>query len=84
MNNIFFEIYKIIRELHNDGHEIGYHSEIIDLEAIWDEDATLCLKRDLKFFKDYFDINIKGVASHGGRTGLNNLDFWEKEIGIDR
>lgn len=22
-------------------------------------------------------IKIKGVASHGGATGLNNLDFWK-------
>ena len=24
-----------------------------------------------------FDIQICGVASHGGMTGLNNLDFWK-------
>ena len=23
------------------------------------------------------DIKIRGVASHGGMTGLNNLDFWK-------
>lgn len=77
-NPLSFENYKIIRNLHRDGYEIGYHSEIIDQEAIWSESASLCLERDIRVFKDYFDIEIKGIASHGGMTGLNNLDFWKK------
>ena len=78
-NPLSFENYKIIRQIHNDGHEVGYHSEIIDMEAIWGEDAASCLERDLKVFENYYDIKIKGVASHGGLTGLNNLEFWKKE-----
>ena len=74
-----FENYKIIRQIHNDGHEIGYHSEIIDMEAIWGDDAASCLEKDLKVFENYYGIKIKGVASHGGLTGLNNLEFWKKE-----
>lgn len=25
------------------------------------------------------NISVKGVASHGGMTGLNNLDFWKEK-----
>lgn len=75
-NPLSFENYRIIKGLHEQGFEIGYHSEIIDLQTIWNEDAEVCLKRDLKFFENYFGIKIEGVASHGGMTGLNNLDFW--------
>jgi len=28
-------------------------------------------------------ITIKGVASHGGMTGLNNLDFWQDKHAVD-
>ena len=30
-----------------------------------------------------FDINIAGTASHGGMTGLNNLDFWKNRSAIN-
>ena len=29
------------------------------------------------------EIKIKGVASHGGMTGLNNLDFWKNRDAKD-
>ena len=49
---------------------------------IWKQfggDAASCLEKDLKVFENYYGIKIKGVASHGGLTGLNNLEFWKKE-----
>ena len=76
-NPFSFENYRIITFLINSGHEIGYHSEIIDQAAIWKEDAAVCLKRDIKIINRMFGIVIKGVASHGGMTGLSNLDFWK-------
>jgi hypothetical protein len=30
-----------------------------------------------------FGIEIKGIASHGGMTGLNNLDFWKERKSSD-
>ena len=27
-----------------------------------------------------FDFKVKGVASHGGLTGYNNLDFWQTRL----
>jgi len=76
-NPFSFENYRIIRKLIDSGHELGYHSEVIDQSVIWNEDAESCLKRDLDIINRMFNIRIKGVASHGGTTGLNNLDFWK-------
>jgi hypothetical protein len=76
-NPFSFENYRIIKKICNSGHELGYHSEIIDQAAIWNENATDCLIRDVNIINKMFDIKITGVASHGGNTGLNNLDFWK-------
>lgn len=76
-NPFSFENYRIIKKLLDTGHELGYHSEIIDQSEIWNEDPTKCLLRDIDVINRFFDIKIKGVASHGGSTGLNNLDFWK-------
>ncbi len=76
-NAFAFENYKIIKQLITEGHELGYHSEIIDQAAIWKEDAKNNLIRDLRVLESIFNTKIEGVASHGGQTGLNNLDFWK-------
>ena len=75
-NPFSFENYRIIKKLIDSGHELGYHSEVIDQAIIWGEDAQDCLKRDIDIINRMFNIKIVGVASHGGMTGLNNLDFW--------
>jgi hypothetical protein len=75
-NPFSFENYRILKRIVNEGHEIGYHSEIIDQSVIWDEDPGECLIKDIKILETMFNTTIKGVASHGGLTGLNNLDFW--------
>ncbi|MBG31310.1 MAG: hypothetical protein CMI31_15135 [Opitutae bacterium] len=76
-NPFSFENYRILKAIRDKGHEIGYHSEVVDQEAIWNEPAEMCLKRDLDILKSMLGIEVKGVASHGGTTGLNNLDFWK-------
>ena len=85
-NPFSFENYRIIKKLIDTGHELGYHSEIVDQAAIWDEYPAECLKRDINVINTIFGISIKGIASHGGMTGLNNLDFWKnhtaKEFGL--
>ena len=58
-------------------HEIGYHSEVVDQSMIWSEPSEDCLKRDLDVLSRMLGIQVRGVASHGGMTGLNNLDFWK-------
>lgn len=76
-NPFSFENYRILKAIRDSGHEIGYHSEIVDQAAIWGEDAADCLRRDLEVLNHMLGIQVKGVASHGGNTGLNNLDFWK-------
>lgn len=79
-NPFSFEHYRIVRGLVDAGHEIGYHSEIVDAAEIWDETAEACLQRDIDVFNRMFGVRISGVASHGGFTGLNNLDFWKDRM----
>ena len=74
--NLFsFENYRILKYIQKSGHEIGYHSEIIDQSAIWKESADDCLLRDIDILNRLIETNIQGIASHGGLTGLNNLTF---------
>jgi len=82
-NPFSFENYRIIKFIINSGHEIGYHSEIIDQSVIWNEDAVENLLRDIDVINRIFNVEIKGVASHGGMTGLNNLDFWKDKKASD-
>jgi hypothetical protein len=76
-NAFSFECYRVFRALIDAGHEIGYHSEVVDAAAIWTQAAEDCLRRDLDVVNRMFDVTVQGVASHGGLTGLNNLDFWQ-------
>lgn len=76
-NPFSFENYRILKRITKEGHELGYHSEIIDQSHIWNEDPKECLIRDIKIINLMFNTNIKGIASHGGITGYNNLDFWK-------
>jgi hypothetical protein len=82
-NPFAFDAYRILKKLILTGHELGYHSEIVDQAAIWMEDPATCLMRDIRLMEQMFDIRIKGVASHGGLTGLNNLDFWVNRKAAD-
>jgi hypothetical protein len=76
-NPFSFENYRILKKIRDSGHEIGLHSEIIDQSEIWHEDPADCLRRDIEVLNSMLDLDIRGVASHGGKTGLNNLDFWQ-------
>lgn len=85
-NPFSFENYLILKKILDKGHEIGLHSEVIDQSMIWNEDPYDCLKTDLSSLQQNLGVKIEGVASHGGLTGLNNLDFWgnytAKEVGV--
>lgn len=77
-NPFSFENYRILKSIRNSGFEIGYHSEVVDQAEIWGEDAKDCLIRDVELLEKMLNVKIHGVASHGGMTGLNNLDFWKE------
>ena len=82
-NAFDFENYRILKSIIASGNELGYHSEIVDQSIIWQEDAADNLRRDIEVMNRMFGIDIKGVASHGGMTGLNNLDFWRDKKAAD-
>jgi len=82
-NPFSFEEYITLKYIRDCGHEIGYHSEIIDQASIWNEQADECLIRDISVLNEMLGIKIKGVASHRGMTGLNNLDFWRNKKPVD-
>lgn len=82
-NPFEFGNFLTIKRIINEGHELGYHSEVIDQSDIWSDDAAECLKRDLQVLSSMFGVAIRGIASHSGRTGLNNLDFWRDNKAAD-
>lgn len=82
-NPFSFENFRILKEIRDGGHEIGYHSEVVDQSRIWNEDPNECLHRDLDILNRMLSIKVRGVASHGGMTGLNNLDFWKNRRPVD-
>ena len=77
-NPFSFENVLILREIMEHGHEIGLHSEIVDASHIWNEQASKILQRDIKILKEMLQIDVYGIASHGGNTGFNNLEFWKQ------
>jgi hypothetical protein len=82
-NPFSFESYRIVKKIILSGHELGYHSEIIDQSEIWKEPAIDCLLRDIDIIERMFQIRLKGIASHGGLTTFNNLSFWYSNKAID-
>lgn len=76
-NPFSFENYRIFRSIIDSGHELGLHTETIDIATIWGEHPRDCYERDLTVFQAMFGIKSIGSAGHGGATGLNNLDFWQ-------
>jgi hypothetical protein len=82
-NPFSFENYKIIKNLVESGHELGYHSEVVDQSIIWQENDVDCFRRDIEVINKMFNTEIVGVASHGGMTGFNNLDFWKDRKASD-
>ncbi|MEJ7760620.1 MAG: hypothetical protein WKF55_13635 [Gemmatimonadaceae bacterium] len=86
-NPFSFENFRILRQMIVEGHEVGYHSEVLDQAFIWQDDPERCLVRDLRVMEAMLEVRVRGAASHGGMTGLNNLDFWNHrkpaDFGLD-
>jgi len=69
----------IIQDLIQAGHEIGIHTELVDMEKICNKDPEKLLRTSIKTFETLFNTKIYGTACHGDYTGNNNLDFWENK-----
>lgn len=82
--NIFsYKNFNILKSIVASGHEIGLHSEIVDMQHICREDPEELLKKEIRLFESFFDTKIQGVASHGDYTPYNNLDFWQSNSAED-
>ncbi|WP_159656071.1 hypothetical protein [Vibrio atypicus] len=76
--NLFeYSTINLINYLKKLKHEIGLHTELVDLEKFCFIDADEMLIKQKHIFENFFNINILGTASHGDITGNNNLDFWK-------
>ncbi len=65
-NPFSFENYRVLRAIRDSGHEIGYHSEIVDQAAIWGEEAAECLRRDIDVINRMLGVKVRGVAVTAG------------------
>jgi hypothetical protein len=76
----------LVKDLSESGHEICLHHEAVDLGRI----ASIGLKDSMEFqlqlFRSIYGFNSKGVAGHGGITGLNNQTIFDsytpKDFGL--
>lgn len=82
-NPFSFENYRGLKYIIQCGHEVGLHSEVVDCSNIWNEIDSECFVRDLEVFEKMFGVKSRGVASHGGITIYNNLDFWGDRLASD-
>lgn len=75
-------IFPLIREIQDMGHEIGFHNDLYTLKVLKHENMENVLNAELDKFKKY-GIDIVGTAAHGSqyrhKYRYNNLDVW-KEI----
>ena len=76
-NPFSFENYESLKYIVDSGHEVGLHSEIVDASKCWKLPSTKILLKGIDILNEMLEIKIKGVASHNGETGNNNLDFWK-------
>ena len=75
-NPLSYDNYLRIKELQK-YYEIGLHSEVIDCGNIFNKNYSECLISDIKILETILGSKFYGLASHGGLTGYNNLDFWK-------
>lgn len=76
--NLFeFSLINLIERMIRDGHEIGLHTELADLQGICNRNPESSLRKEIMIIEDYFGIKILGTSSHGDHTGYNNLSFWD-------
>lgn len=68
---------KIIKQIMNMGHEIGYHYEVLDRAEGNKEMAIQLFEKELKIFREVADVRT--VCMHGNPLAeWSNKDLWEK------
>jgi hypothetical protein len=69
---------KIISLIKSEMHEIGVHTELMDIKKIYSIKSDQVLKDDIKKLEEFYNIKIFGSACHRERDGENNLLFWQE------
>ena len=67
----------VIKQIISEGHEIGYHSELIDMGACFGISPSQILSQDMGLFEEFYGSKFNGSASHREPEGKNNLLFWQ-------
>lgn len=70
-NPFEFKAYTILREILKMGHEIGLHSEALDVSHITKENPVEIFKREKEILEGIFNIEIASAAQHGDFTGIS-------------
>lgn len=73
----------VIKQIILDGHEIGYHSELIDMSECFEIEPSQILSQDMESFEKFYKIKFYGSASHREPEGENNLLFWQGKDSIE-
>jgi hypothetical protein len=82
-NPLSFACLNLINHIRQDGHEVGLHHEAVDFSMMVPCASNNPLQRQLEIFEAIFGFRPKGVAGHGGATGLNNQDVFKKSSASD-
>ncbi len=70
-NPFEFKAYTILREILKMGHEIGLHSEALDVSHITKENPVEIFKREKEILESILNIKIASAAQHGDFTGIS-------------
>jgi peptidoglycan/xylan/chitin deacetylase (PgdA/CDA1 family) len=76
-NLLSFHNVSIVKDLIDDGHEVGIHTELSDAEGFCSIDGAALLTREIELLQTLTGVQVHGTASHGDMTGYNNLDYWK-------
>jgi hypothetical protein len=76
-----FKSYLILRQIRDMGHEVGLHTEALDVEYITKENSLDIFRREKEILEQILQISINSAAEHRDFTGLNrdwNNHFFAK------
>lgn len=77
-NALSHENLAIMRDLVDQGHEVGLHAEPLDLRASCGVEPATGIQVAVETLRGLLGVPVVGVASHNDITPDNNLDFFRE------